>query len=84
MSEPKDVRGKAAATRKVSAFASAIRSSSIGVEITADDVCGMRPDWSRAQAESFLDDHAETIACEMLVAGIRFVNNLIGDNGRGN
>src|SRR3954467_9021847 len=77
MNEPKDAPETPAPKRKLSVFASAITSSSVSAEIDPADVCELRPDWTRAQAEGFLRENAETVGREMVAAGVQFVAALI-------
>ena len=77
MNEPKDTPAKPAPKRKVSAFASAITSSSVCAEIDPEDICELRPDWTLAHAETFLRENADAIGREMVTAGVLFVAALV-------
>ena len=49
------------------------------VEIDADDVRQIRPDWNEQQAVAFLNQHSGQISDDMLVAGLRTIVGLTGD-----
>lgn len=63
--------------KKKSVFAMAKRSASVTVELCAEDVLGLRPSWSQAEAEAFLLRHGTAIAARMLATGLGVVLALI-------
>lgn len=64
--------------RRPSVFALAQRDGSVAAEITADDVLEARPEWSRIDAERFLDAHAGAVGRAMVLAGVAEVLRQIG------
>lgn len=64
--------------RRPSAFALAQRDGSVAAEITPDDVLEARPEWSRTDAERFLDTHAAAVGRAMVRAGVGEVLRQIG------
>jgi len=64
--------------RRISAFALAQRGGSVTAEITADDVLEAQPDWSRPDAERFLQVHSSAIGRAMVLGGVGELLRQIG------
>ena len=56
-------------TARVSAFALASLSHSVGASISVEDVIAARPDWSRELCRQFLQAHGHVIAEAMEASG---------------
>jgi hypothetical protein len=57
-------------SKKLSVFALAKRVGSVTVEITAEDVLQLRPDWSLERACAFLEQQSRDVADAMVMAAM--------------
>ena len=57
-------------SKKPSVFALATRAGGLTVELSAEDVMQLRPDWSHAQAFTFLEEHKQLVADAMVLAAM--------------
>lgn len=72
------------AKKKLSAFALARPSESVGAEITVADVLELRPNWSRQQAAEFLANHTTEIGQAMVLRGVEVLVGMLGTNSDAN
>jgi len=61
----------------LSALALAVRSSNVCVELRAEDVLAVRPEWTEQKARQFLSRHSSSLAAGMLAAGTSILQRLI-------